>query len=88
MEQSGEGEEHAVGDLVRRDGVNAFVHGLRLLDVSPEAYERELGPGDEAAVTTRRDPDGASEQVAAERVDEAAQPELRGDVRRGVLVRT
>ncbi len=66
--------------------VDTVVHRRRLLGVALEADERELGPRDESRVD-RRDPDRPPEEILTKAVDEAAQPELRGDVRGRVLVR-
>ncbi len=84
MQGSREREHDAVRDLVRRHGVEPLVHRVGLLAVAAEPDERELGL-DEAGVDGG-DPDGAAEEILAERVREAAHRKLRRDVGRPVRV--
>ena len=85
MQRPREREHDAVGDLVRRDRIDALVDGLRLLRIALEAHERELAVYE--AGVDRRDANWPAEEIFSERIDEASQPELRGDVRGGVRVR-
>ena len=78
-----EREEDAVGDVVRRERLDALVRRLRRLLVALEADERELGLRQPRV--DGRDADRAPEEILAQPVDEAAQRELRGDVHGGVL---
>ena len=83
--RAGEREEDAVGDVLRRERVDALVHGVRLLLVALEADDGELGLREPRV--DGGDPDRPAEQILAQRVREAAHRELRGDVRRRALVR-
>ena len=80
-----EREEDAVGDVLRRERVDALVDGVRLLLVALEADDRELRLRE--ARVDGRDPDRPAEQILPQRVREAAHRELRRDVRRRALVR-
>ena len=78
-------EQHALGDVLRRQRLDSFVDALRLLLVAAEADERELRL-DEPWVDGRH-VNGPAEQILAEGVREATDSELGGDVAGRVLVR-
>src|SRR6476646_12041926 len=73
-----EREEDAFGDVFGTQSVDAFVRRFRLLLVAAEANTGEVG-FDETGIDGGQ-PNRTSEQVLAERIGEAANGELRGDV--------
>ena len=81
----GDGEGHALGDVVGGERLDVRVDLCRTLGVAAEAHEREVGL--HQAGIDERDPDRPAEQVLAQRVREAAHRELRGHVQRRLLVR-
>ena len=78
-------EQHALGDILRRQRLHAFVDALRLLLVTAKANQRELRL-DEPGVDGRH-VNGPAEQILAEGVREATDCELGGDIAGRVLVR-
>src|SRR5262245_66673624 len=65
VQRTGDGEQHAVRDLIGRDRVDALVDRSRLLGVALEANERELGSGDEPGIA-RRAPEWPGEAVTTQ----------------------
>src|SRR4029077_18532311 len=85
MPRPREGEDDALGDVLRPQRVDAAVDRRSLLLVPFEADEGKLRlrqPGIDG-----RDPDRPAEKVFSQRVRESALGELRSYVRRAALVR-
>src|SRR3954454_10217208 len=84
VRRPGDGEEDALGDVLRLHRLDPLVDGARLLLVAAEPDEGEVRL-DEPGIH-RRDVDRPAEEVLAQRIREPAHGELRRDVEGPVRV--